>query len=226
MKKTDTIQNFCMRIKRGCKKFRKILEPTAVEIVSANILRYGEITETIVNSDESTRLNSLWGKNFLDNSTRTFLFKFYNNLLGTNSRVSHFVENHNRSCTFCELSRVQEENLETISHLFFDCHLTETCITNFYTWIFGTDRPRFVNRREFFAGFNLGCSHKNKILDIVGALFKKFIWDCKLRFNIPNSNDANNFFISEFNCIVRVNRSIRESAIKSGILNHIVEIRF
>ncbi len=46
---------------------------------------------------------SLWGIRGVPNRTKTFLFKYFNNILGINTRLSHFVANRRRGCTFCEL---------------------------------------------------------------------------------------------------------------------------
>ncbi len=45
-----------------------------------------------------------WNFFFLPNRIRTFAFKFYNNILGLNTRTSHFIINPNRNCTFCSLT--------------------------------------------------------------------------------------------------------------------------
>ena len=45
---------------------------------------------------------------------------------------------------------------------------------------------RMVTRFEFFAGFKTDNERENKLLDIITLITKKFIWDCKLRYKIPN----------------------------------------
>ena len=220
-KKCDTIQNFCMRIKRGCKKFRKILEPEQTRYVTSNIFKLAELTDTVINSEKSARLNSLWGIHTLDNSLRTFLFKFHNNALGTNSRVSHFVQNHDRTCTFCNLLNVPEENDETISHLFFECSVVEEFLMLFQTWLYNSNAPVHMNRNDFFGGSNHENKSKNIVLDILHGIVKKFIWDCKLRHTLPNFELFRHNFISEFKLQIKINRSIRENSIKSGLFtNH------
>jgi len=185
-KRTDNLQNFCMRIRRGSKLYRRILCPKQDEIVPVSTANFALICEANVNLDRSARMNALWNVNFFDNGTRTFLFKLHHNLLGTNTRVAHFVRNHPRTCTFCDLTHEGEESPETISHLFFDCMHVEVLLVQFFTWFFNNDTPRYLNRNEFFTGFNMDNELKNKILDITCAIVKKYIWDCKLRFTVPN----------------------------------------
>ena len=73
-----------------------------------------EIIETVL---------GLWNTGGLNNRIRTFIFKFYNNLLGLNTRLSHFVANQTRGCTFCE-GTVTPAPDETFIHLFLECPTT------------------------------------------------------------------------------------------------------
>jgi len=67
---------------------------------------------------------ALWNTQAFSNRQRTFLFKFFNNFLGLNTRISHFVENTSRSCTFCVLSGRVRPPDETFFHLFLSCPTT------------------------------------------------------------------------------------------------------
>jgi len=196
-KKTDTVKNFLMRTKRGSKRIRKILSGKHECIVSPNILKFAELTDTFINSSQSKILNLSWGFGYLHNSMRTFIFKLHGNTLGINSRVSHFVRGHPNTCTFCDLSLEPDENSETIVHLFFECRHVELLLKIFYTWIFNSDVDRFVTKSEFFVGFNLNNDFVNKTLHIINLLVKKFIWDCKLRFTIPTSETLKRTIINE-----------------------------
>jgi hypothetical protein len=42
---------------------------------------------------------SAWNKTYFGNRHREFLFKFYNNILGVNARVAHFVAGHSADCS-------------------------------------------------------------------------------------------------------------------------------
>jgi hypothetical protein len=211
-----------MRIKKGSKKYRKILSENTETFISPNILRFGEITDIIIDCDSSMVLNSQWTFSFLKNDVRTFIFKFYNNILGINTRVAHFVRNHPRTCTFCDIGRVPEEFEENMSHLFFDCRYVENLIQNFYGWLLN----EVPSKREFFNRFNTINVAKNKVLNIVNILVKKYIWDCKIRFCIPNSNELRQNFCTDFNIIINQSRNVKKLARASGIFNNLNEIRF
>jgi hypothetical protein len=149
----DTIQNFCMRIKRGSKKYRKIISGKVINSISGNMTRFSEILDQVINLETSVRLNSQWKPGFLDNSTKTFIFKLHNNLLGINTRVAHFVHNHPRGCTFCTLSQEPDENPETIVHLFFDCQHIEPLLDNFFGWLLRAGPTYHLSKKDFFQGF-------------------------------------------------------------------------
>jgi hypothetical protein len=68
-------------------------------------------------------LLGLWNTGGLNNRARTFIFKFYNNLLGLNTRLSHFVVNQNRGCTFCD-GTVTTVPDESFIHIFLECPTT------------------------------------------------------------------------------------------------------
>ncbi len=73
------------------------------------------------NDYEGAAQISAWSCSGINNRIRTFLFRFFNNLLGLNTRLSHFVENHDRACTFCTVSGSAIRPDESFKHLFFTC---------------------------------------------------------------------------------------------------------
>jgi hypothetical protein len=53
---------------------------------------------------------------------RVFLFKYYGNTLGINSRITHINPEINGGCTFCTLAgELPPPPSETFAHIFFDC---------------------------------------------------------------------------------------------------------
>jgi hypothetical protein len=226
LKKRDSIQNFCMRIKRGSKKFRQIISGIEPEVISTNISKYSDIIDHVINLEFSLRLNVQWTFNFLDNSTRTFIFKLHNNLLGTNTRVAHFVRRQSRSCTFCTLGRENEDNDETILHLFFNCRYVEEILTQFYRWIFHTANNDVISACDFLRGFNVECVKKKFVLDLVGIVTKKYIWDCKLRYNISTLENLKKEFLDSFQNFFKISNKFRDAIITSEIFRGHDTIRF
>ena len=58
----------------------------------------------------------------------TFI-RFYNNTLGINSRLHHFVQNVNTGCAFCTANHENIIPPETFVHLFYECRYTNNIIT-------------------------------------------------------------------------------------------------
>ncbi len=119
----------------------------------------------------------------------TFLFKFFNNTLGLNSRVSHFNNNVNRNCTFCSL--INAQNDETFIHLFLLCDTTQRWHSRFLDehtrnilLLNEVDRKRF-----WLLGEVPGDTYYGKLLRLGILLFQFTIWECKL-------NKLNSLFIT------------------------------
>jgi len=223
-KRCDVAQNFCMRIRRGSKRYRKVLAGPISLAIPANIKKYSDLIDGVINLDSSIRLNVQWLPNYLDNSTRTFVFKLHNNLLGLNSRVAHFVRNHSATCTFCSLSRNPEDNPESIRHLFFECVHTESVLIPFYRWVLRNHD--WLRTNDYFIGFNFTCNNKIKVLDLINILTKKYIWDCKLRYNVPNLDELKVQTINSYRFAYKNYRAVREFTDKSEIFLQHNEIRF
>ncbi len=128
-------------LKRRKKPFdlSKQTQTTTFATVSGSVTPPNDIYGSII---------SAWAKNAISNRFRTFLFKFYNNILGLNTRVSHFDNNVNRKCTLCTIN---QHSLfiytnpgtvpvpvpdETFRHLFLDCPLTKDLHSDFINEFF------------------------------------------------------------------------------------------
>ncbi len=71
----------------------------------SQIVTFSRITITdLPASDVLGTVVSLWSKNDFNTRIKT-LFKFYNYLLGLNTRVSHFDNTADRSCTICKINQ-------------------------------------------------------------------------------------------------------------------------
>ena len=205
------IQTFMCRVKQGSKHIRKVLGPAPSGTVPHNLVKYGDSTEIVINSEAAILINGLWGKSYLDNSTRTFLFKLHNNTIGTNTRLSHFVRNHSRICTFCALTRNPHDEDENPLHLFFQCRSTEPVVLGILSWFVENENDfRRISRQNFFGTFNWESNNKNIIMQLVCALIKKYIWDCKLRFSLPNLECGKEFLKMELDRIICQSSKIRK----------------
>jgi hypothetical protein len=187
LQKTVDIETFINRRKRGSSHIRKILDGVKFMGNTKNINKFANNMDIVISGEQSRILNTLWTKNYFSNQDRTFLFKLYNNTLGYNNAVAHFVPGHTPYCTFCEITRSPDANPETPLHLFYECRSVSSVIENVFCNI--TDNLDFrFSRREYFATFETreaSCS-VNSTLTIISKIVIKYIWDCRNRQCVPS----------------------------------------
>ena len=182
-KKSMGLSRFLDLRTKGSRIFRKIIKIVRADTIPHNIVKFAETTETFINLEDSKLLNKCWNVNYLSNSTRTFLFKFYNNIAGYNAAVSHFVRGHSSNCTFCTLNFNPEPNRENALHLFYNCDCTSEILDGFFSHVIGENVH--VSRYELFVQFKRFSKQKNEVLFIISKLYLKAIWDCKVRQYLP-----------------------------------------
>jgi hypothetical protein len=185
--KSTSIETFINRKKRGSSHIRKILGKQGLTGSTRNINKFARNIDIIISGEQSKILNSFWTKNYFSNQDRTFFFKLYNNILGFNNAVAHFVQGHTPYCSFCELARSPDQNNETPLHLFFECGYVSDVLETTLKTISGNDNFVF-SRREFFTTFERReVSHAyNQMLTLVTKLMIKYFWDFKIRQCLPN----------------------------------------
>ena len=113
------------------------------------------------------------------------MFKFYNNTLGTNLRVSKFNYEISPECTFCSINGPHPASREDFVHLFFHCPTTKKIIQEFFHKYMTIQVPEC---EEFF-GANLGDNEENNncfqlVMDILGF----YLWCAKLEKKTAKQN--------------------------------------
>jgi len=100
------LDEYLNTFKKGSRKNRKIISNTKHGFnfkKMAQTKTFARITDSSVWTNERLKHKHLaWTKNFLPNRMRTFLFKFYNNLLGTRNRVAHIVTDFDPVALFAQ----------------------------------------------------------------------------------------------------------------------------
>jgi hypothetical protein len=86
-----------------------------------SVTKFLEVTNlAFTDPDNISRCVSAWNVNGISNRIKTFIFKFYNSILGLNTRLSHFVVDQQRGCNFCA-GTVDPVPDESFIHLFLEC---------------------------------------------------------------------------------------------------------
>jgi exonuclease III len=202
-KKTEPVETFFNRWKKGSKPVRKIIDGSSKKMVPHNIVKFADNMDIIAGIELSQHLNKIWNRSYLSNELRTFIFKLHNNTLPLNTVLSHFVRNHSRNCTFCDLARNQEEEDESALHFFYQCNVSENIRDNFFKWLTRND-DFIITRQQLFGEFRDHNNYYNDILNISSCIFLKYIWDCKLRKHLPDFNHLKNYYSLEIQTIKNV----------------------
>ena len=149
-KKGTKLVDFMSRDKKGSKCFRTILTKNSGTYDRKTIKNMPQVktflglTETETENIEINQIKNMmgsWNYSFLPSKIRTFLFKFYNNILGLNSRVAKFNQNTDPSCTFCSINNLRPAPKESFTHLFYYCETTKKIILEFFTRFFTIETP-------------------------------------------------------------------------------------
>jgi hypothetical protein len=206
--------------KKGSKRARKILENHNEITLPHNIVKFSSNTEVIIGQEDSAFINSFWFSHFLSSSMSIFCFKLINNILGFNYIVSHFIPDVERSCTFCNVAGLQDEEDETPLHLFFSCIVSERVLDTFFNRFLGVG----ISRQEFFAVPARENTSSNFTIFLTGMLVKKFLWDCKMRSTLPDSDLMERIILMELKTMATVSRKVNNFIQESELLPEIKNI--
>jgi exonuclease III len=184
-----SIDNFLGGCRKGSKRIRKILMKinygeSEIKKLPAikNFLRMNNITE--VENKVMQNAHALWGANFLNNAMREFILKFYNNILGLNTRVSHFNRAVMRHCSLCTSNNMANPFDETFNHLFNDCSITKRLKKafiekNFRGWVHHNEHEL---KKFWLVGQHPDTmDNDNLFLRVIAMLVNFYIWDIKLK---------------------------------------------
>jgi hypothetical protein len=183
--KVTTISEFLNGFKKGAKYFRKVISETKFTTIKS--VQQWKTFSRLIDCQETSEkqivtLLTNWNSYFLNTHIRTFLFKFYNNILGLNSRVTHFNPDVNGGCTFCSIKGPYPVPSETIVHLFFECchvnHVIESVTNKYLQNVELTKQNYFITEMGEFE-----CV--NKPLNIFFDVLRYLIWQAKLEKTVP-----------------------------------------
>ena len=137
-KNGSTLNDFLMLDRKGSKRFREILTKNSRMEQGKNLKNLQQVkTYARLTGSANTEISCLksmmgaWNNNFLPGKIRIFFFKFYNNILGLNTRVAKFNRETDPSCTFCSISNLRHAEQEVFAHVFYFCETTNKLLTDF-----------------------------------------------------------------------------------------------
>jgi hypothetical protein len=187
--------DFFKSFKKGSAGIRKMLTQSLYKAITFDQLPTTKTFIRLILGDGAhvpegrLRLGALlWGDVALPNHFRDFLYKFYNNCLGINTRISHFVPDRGRGCTFCSITRVGNVPVpdESFLHLFYDCDHTARIRNTFMNKYFNN----FILDDASLKLFWFGIMPERIPVDcvtIISILFMQYgIWRAKLKNKVPS----------------------------------------
>jgi hypothetical protein len=127
---TQSLDFFVKSFEKGSRPFRRILrykEDRKLKIKTLNTAKtFVEIVGIQIPEDDILRFCwGEWQKNYYGNCSKEFLYKFRNNILGTNQRVSKFVPGIDAECSLCVANKEPLPiQVESSNHVFFYCTYT------------------------------------------------------------------------------------------------------
>jgi hypothetical protein len=162
-----------------------------------------------VGNELFSKIVAVWTEQGFTNRQKSFLFKFFNNILGINTRTSHFAENGTRVCFFCSKKNPPERHDESFIHLFYTCSTVRTWQQQFILRCF----PEMGNldieteKKLWLTGiYDDSFSH---FIFAAFLTFQFFIWENKLRKNVPSFHTIYTEFISNFRDVCKHNSDVR-----------------
>jgi hypothetical protein len=204
--------DFFKSYKKGSKGKRKIITANKTQDVSKLrcIVSFGNINGiTIADIGEAQikRQIGLWACSFLKNELREFIFKFYNNSLGINTRISHFVDNVSRNCTFCTIKNVNN-NDETFFHLFVNCAQLIPLRSTLYEQFFRELNLDQIGKKMLWLGFSPLKITDTALASITILLIQFLLWKNKLKKKIPVLNRVKTELFLELRALFKIKRDL------------------
>jgi hypothetical protein len=183
------LRDFFVSFKKGSAPVRRFLSSKKkIPIVQTQAVKTFFRLIQFENLDD-TRIRplfSLWGEAALPNHFREFLFKFYNNILGLNTRVSHFVQNHDRNCTFC--IQQGKQNDESFRHFFLSCEVAKPIRRKFIDKFFYDLNMNEEMECYFWFGIVPEGVPDKKLYSLCVLFIQFGFWTAKLKKKLPSYN--------------------------------------
>jgi hypothetical protein len=165
-------------------------------------------------------LAGLWNSQGINNRLKVIIFKFFNNILGINTRLSHFVPNQGRGCTFCPINGTVPVPDETFFHVFMDCGTVRTWHNKFLGDYLPGGYLRDDQERKNF--FFLGRVHEPDIdcffIMMTVLVFQFVVWEQKLRKKCPSYRSIKIEFQEHMGRFLTGNSRARKDVLKSNFI--------
>jgi hypothetical protein len=197
------------RLRKGLAKVRlKALNPAKFRTTTTF---FNLANLPIPESDKLQKLLSIWNHPMFTNLVKTFILKFFHNILGLNTRVFHFVANYNRKCQLCIARDPRTVNDESFAHLFASCPVANLWRKKWLKEIFNKDDIIDTSlpwRRLWFLGNLIDECDNNPFIQTLVFTFQFIIWECKLQHRAPSYHTIITRFNYLYGDMLKLNKSV------------------
>jgi hypothetical protein len=217
----QSVATFIKSFSRGSGPYRRIIESSEVNKIKMtennSVKKFFEFVGIPVLEEPVLKhCWSAWNHTYFSNQQREFLFKFFNNILGINARVTHFVQNYSAECSICTAhNEPRPVQAETFTHIFFDCSYS--------------NRYRSMAENEFFPEIAQENEQNRRIFWLLGIIphngtyvcnqfmqsavftINYLIWKAKLNKTRVPVSILKSDFIFMCRCLLRISVKLREA---------------
>ena len=134
----------------------------------------------------------------LENKIKWIQFQINRNSLFTNYKVNKFSAHVSPYCSFCT-NNGEERHFETVSHLFYDCHVVQKFWKNLREWLLILETPILFPHSKKAVLFGFNDQPYDSILNFIILCSKYFIWKSRLQLNPPFFGQLKFFLKSKLN---------------------------
>jgi hypothetical protein len=217
---TSTRIDISLNIKKPAQKIRKAFvskqKKTFDLSTQTTVVSFFRITELeYIGNAGFARILKSWNVTGT-NRYRMFVFKFFNNILGINTRTSHFGINVTRRCFFC-FKAGRADTDESFLHLFFMCPTITDWHNEFLNTFIAPLNPLCVidKKKLFFLGISDG--EFNSFLASSILHFHFSIWEEKLSKRLPSFITLKTRFLERFRDSVCNTKKLQKAGTKLNI---------
>jgi hypothetical protein len=144
-----------------------------------------------------------WNWYFLSNRIRTFCFQFFNNSIGTKTRIAARYRNAgvmlDNNCTFCVKSKTAQPAREDFAHIFYNCAQIRNTCNRVSDILFPMDPDPVSCKLTYFTGIVRGAGKIDGFFYLLTAVLVNYtIWRFRMKKIVPSIasilEDVDNLF--------------------------------
>jgi hypothetical protein len=167
------------------------------------------------------KLHCIWTWHFLSNRMRFFAFQFFNNSLGTKTRIAARYRNDganiDQRCTFCLKAGSLVPMREDFIHVFYECpYINPLCMRAYEVYF--KHRLDDTQKKLFYMTGSVETFHKNDrfFYILTSVLINYTVWQWKLKCMIPSIATLTNEVDYIFYSVCFTSKKIENMAITSN----------